>query len=168
MTEGVIIRRAIGGDALGMAAFSASLQAERLDTVRRRAATTEEFERSEIEAAAKHGRAFILVAESQNAIVGTLGLWAGNENHERHAARFGVSVRKEFRRRGIGRRLIETAISETKNWPGFCRIELECTLNNAGAIRLYESLGFEREGIRRKGTDMGRGPQDMLLMSLVW
>jgi putative acetyltransferase len=52
------------------------------------------------------------------------------------------------------RQLIELAIAEAKKWPEFCRIELECTLNNEGAIRLYESLGFQREGVRRKSANM--------------
>jgi putative acetyltransferase len=166
--EEIIIRRATKSDAAGMVAFTASLQAEQLDTVRKRAPTTEAFESSEIEEAEANGRAFFLIGEARNEIVAILGLWAGKGEHDRHSARFGLAVRKEWRRRGLGRRLIENAISEAKTWPHFCRIELECTLTNESAIRLYESLGFQREGVRRKSTDMGRGPQDMLLMSLVW
>lgn len=163
-----MVRRATKGDAAGMAAFTAALQAEQLDTVRRRTPTTEAFEISEIETAEANGRAFILVAVAQDEVVGMLGLWATQEPHKRHAARFGVSVRKDWRRKGVGRELVQAAIRDAKSWPHFCRMELECTPNNEPAIRLYRSLGFQVEGCCRKSTNLGNGPQDMLLMSLVW
>ena len=33
---------------------------------------------------------------------------------------------------------------------------------------VYESLGFVLEGRKRKSLDLGNGPEDMLVMAMVW
>jgi N-alpha-acetyltransferase 30 len=53
-----------------------------------------------------------------------------------------LAVAKDHRRRGIGRQLVLKTVEEMKK---HCfMIELEAEHVNAGAIRLYESLGFIR------------------------
>ena len=59
-----------------------------------------------------------------------------------------VAVAPEFRRRGIATELLErlfevTAADQRRGYT------LEVRVSNAGAIRLYEQLGFESRGIRR-------------------
>ena len=151
-----------------MSAFLTALQAENLDTICRRAPPTEGEVRALVEKTAADGRSFFLVATSAEEIVGLLDLWAGENGHSCHSARFGVSVGKYWRGRGVARELTESAIREVKLWPHFCRIELECAAHNESAIYLYESLGFVTEGRKRKSMDLGRGPEDMHLMALVW
>jgi putative acetyltransferase len=63
---------------------------------------------------------------------------------------------------------MKAAIDETKKWPSFCRIELEVVPWNKPAIHLYESLGFVREGVKRKAANYGGKPTDSALMALVW
>jgi RimJ/RimL family protein N-acetyltransferase len=164
----VTIRRATPADAAGMAAFLSALQAENLDTICRRAPPTEDEVRASVQKAAADLRSFFLVAASGDEIVGLLDLCACENGHSRHCVRFGVSVGKYWRGRGVARELTESAIREVKLWPNFCRIELECAAHNESAIYLYESLGFVTEGRKRKSMDLGRGPEDMLLMALVW
>jgi putative acetyltransferase len=86
----------------------------------------------------------------------------------RHLGRIGLSVTRDLRGRGIGRRLLQAAIDQARGWPGFCRLELECVPWNTPAIRLYESLGFLHEGRRVKGVNLRGTPEDMLLMALTW
>lgn len=50
-------------------------------------------------------------------------------------------VRPEFRGSGLGKRLAVTMLEEAQSI-GFQRIRLDTTPEMAGAIRLYESLGF--------------------------
>ena len=59
-----------------------------------------------------------------------------------------VAVRKEFRQRGCAGRLMQELLSRAKE-RGASRFILEVREGNFPAIRLYESLGFERAGIRK-------------------
>jgi putative acetyltransferase len=58
----------------------------------------------------------------------------------------GVAVDPEYRGKGIGRKMLERAIGIC--WArGFTRIELTVSVENQTAIKLYENLGFNCEGI---------------------
>jgi ribosomal-protein-alanine N-acetyltransferase len=59
-----------------------------------------------------------------------------------------VAVTSAYRRRGIASALLERLFDVTASDPrrGYT---LEVRVSNAGAIKLYESLGFEARGLRR-------------------
>ncbi len=59
-----------------------------------------------------------------------------------------IVVKKEFRRLGIGRRLIQSMIEAGKNEFGIEAFTLEVRKSNEAAINLYEELGFVCEGLR--------------------
>jgi ribosomal-protein-alanine N-acetyltransferase len=59
-----------------------------------------------------------------------------------------VAVDPDHRRRGIATKLLERLFELTKN-DGRRGYTLEVRVSNLGAIELYESLGFERRGMRR-------------------
>lgn len=59
-----------------------------------------------------------------------------------------VTVRKEYRRRGIARCLLRS-LMETGQEEGVERFTLEVRRSNESAILLYHSLGFRQEGVRR-------------------
>lgn len=56
-----------------------------------------------------------------------------------------VAILPEFRRMGLARRLINETVSRKKPSSVF----LEVRQSNLGAIALYESLGFEKVGLRK-------------------
>jgi RimJ/RimL family protein N-acetyltransferase len=60
----------------------------------------------------------------------------------------GMWVLPEWRGRGGGRALIEALLDAVP--PGAHKVELEVFPDNAAAIALYRSLGFEEEGLRRE------------------
>lgn len=58
-----------------------------------------------------------------------------------------VAVYNSCRRRGLGRRLMEALLHKAEE-ENLRLVTLEVRVSNTGAISLYESLGFERVGIR--------------------
>jgi putative acetyltransferase len=164
----VEVRPAREADAAALADYMAGLMAERLDTISQRETPSVPDERDWILRASMAERGLILLAVAGDAVVGALDLWAGERPDNRHAGRFGMSVARKWRRRGVGRRLLLRAIEEARAWPGFCRLELECVGWNAPAIALYESLGFKLEARMVKAINLRGTPEDMLLMALTW
>ena len=160
-------RKGVPDDAAALSAYINVLADEGGDTIPNTRFSPEE-ERQFLEKAAKQDRAFFLLACDGPAIVAVLDIWAGERPFNRHAGRLGMSVLSGYRRMGIGRRLLDMAIEETKTWPGFCRIELEAVPWNIPAIRLYESRGFVREGLKQKGAKLRDEPHGVVLMALVW
>lgn len=59
-----------------------------------------------------------------------------------------LAVDPAYRRQGIGRSLLQSVIDEAKN-QGASRITLEVRKSNDAAQRLYRSVGFATEGVRR-------------------
>ena len=54
-----------------------------------------------------------------------------------------IAVRKEYRRRGIGKKLMEEAMKALKEVYGAEEVYLEVRVSNKPAISLYEKLGFK-------------------------
>lgn len=59
-----------------------------------------------------------------------------------------VAVKKDFRKRGFGKALVENALTVAKE-KGCAFISLEVRVSNLPAIALYEKCGFERVGERK-------------------
>jgi len=162
------VRSARLDDAEAIVAYMTALTAEGLDTISVRFPPSIEDEREFVLRAKVSERILILLAFAGDDLVGMLDLSAGQHPSDRHAGRFGMSVAKAWRGQGVGRRLLAAAVEETRGWPGFCRIELECAPWNAPAIALYEKMGFVLEARRRKALNLRGQPEDMLLMALTW
>ena len=60
-----------------------------------------------------------------------------------------VAVDEPFRRRGYGKILMD-AMHEKAKELGAKRVLLEVRVSNAPAVRLYESLGYERFSVRKR------------------
>lgn len=84
-----------------------------------------------------------------------------------HTGRLGMGVRADYRRRGIGRRLVAATIEEARTF-GLLRVELEVFSSNIPAIRLYESLGFVEEGRVRQCRYLDGKWDDVLQLGLVF
>ncbi|MGU7770030.1 GNAT family N-acetyltransferase [Burkholderia sp. MR1-5-21] len=91
-------------------------------------------------------RGFSLVAEIDGEVVAHLGLDPEKNPRRRHVAGFGMMVKASHHGRGIGNRLLASAIDLAENWLGVTRIELTVFSDNGAAIALYEKHGFRVEG----------------------
>lgn len=81
-----------------------------------------------------------------------------------HGARLGIAVLGAWRGRGLGRALLAVALEEA--WSeGIERVELEVFASNTGAIALYETFGFEREGLRRRARRVDGVDEDVVVMA---
>lgn len=107
-----------------------------------------------------------LVAVLDGQIVGMAGLHV-ESGRRRHTASVGMMVHDQFQGRGIGRKLLVALLDIADNYLGLVRVELEVFPDNARAIRLYESLGFEPEGRKRKALFRHGAHQDALLMARI-
>ena len=54
-----------------------------------------------------------------------------------------------------GDALLNEILDLADHWLMLVRVELEVFSDNEGAIRLYESLGFQKEGLKRMATVRG-------------
>jgi ribosomal protein S18 acetylase RimI-like enzyme len=106
-----------------------------------------------------------LVALSGNDVVGWCDISPMKHEGFTHCGTLGMGVRKDFRRLGIGTRLLEHTIGEAKE-TGLERIELEVFASNTAAIRLYERAGFVVEGVKKKGRKLDGEYDDLVEMAL--
>ena len=91
----------------------------------------------------ENGLAFYVIAEIEGQVCGYVGVWKIlDEGHITN-----VAVAPEFRRKHIGRAMLETLIEVTAQ-AGIERYTLEVRESNQPAINLYEGLGFSVEGVR--------------------
>jgi len=97
-------------------------------------------------------------------IVGMAGLHVA-AGKRRHSASLGMSVDDAYHGRGIGRKLLEALLDVADNYLGLTRVELEVLVDNARAIRLYERMGFEHEGCKRKAIFRGGRYVDAYVMA---
>ena len=92
----------------------------------------------------------VAVAEGQVVGFGELVTDPDDARH-RHAGDLNlVAVRAGWEGRGIGRSLTEALMRLADDWLGLSRLGLIVFDGNDRALRLYESLGFEHEGVLRR------------------
>ena len=118
---------------------------------------------------ANHGpKRPILVAELDGVVVGWASLsdWS---HHDAYADTVEISlyVKEEFRRRGIGTRLLEAIVEEGEK-AGIHTIIARITQGNEESIHLHESVGFEHIGVMREvGRKFGK-LLDVYLMQKIY
>jgi L-phenylalanine/L-methionine N-acetyltransferase len=122
-------------------------------------------ERRYLRAVRRHADAAVFVAVDGEQIVGRLSVARDPHPASPHVADLGLFVAASHRRRGIGRRLLETAVAWARG-VGIRKLELHVFPWNVPAIRLYEEFGFVREGLRRGHYLRDGEDVDALLMAL--
>jgi [ribosomal protein S18]-alanine N-acetyltransferase len=77
-----------------------------------------------------------------------------------------ICIHPDFRCRGLGRLLMQQLLQEAREL-GARAMFLEVRPSNPGAIRLYQSLGFEQIGMRRGYYQAAVGREDACVLRLV-
>ncbi|GMA52422.1 hypothetical protein GCM10025857_37790 [Alicyclobacillus contaminans] len=100
-------------------------------------------------------------------LVGTVTLVQEQGRKVQHIANvFGMFVAAPWRRRGVGRMLLEAVIAHSQQWPGVEQLRLSVVRSNDGALRLYESLGFQKFGIEPNALKLDGDAWDEVHMVL--
>jgi GNAT superfamily N-acetyltransferase len=86
----------------------------------------------------------VLGAYADDALVGIAGCYQESKAKLRHkAVIWGMYVAPEARGHGVGRRLLERAITEARTWPDVDRVTITVVERVRAARDLYLSAGFE-------------------------
>jgi RimJ/RimL family protein N-acetyltransferase len=121
-------------------------------------------ERRYLRSIRRHPHAAVLVAEDDGAIVGRLSIARDLHPASEHVGDVGLMVARDYRRRGVGKALMEGA-EEWARSAGIRKLELHVFPYNEPAIALYEGLGYEREGFRLRHYRRGTEFVDAILMA---
>lgn len=104
------------------------------------------------------------VAVEGTRVVGWADIVRGWAHAIAHTGTLGMGVLPEYRGRGIGESLLRACLEKARS-KGIVRVELAARVDNARAIRLYERLGFEREGIKRGAMRYDGVDYDCVMMA---
>lgn len=107
-----------------------------------------EQQKKMIENMYKNENSTILVAESENELVGFLVVIGGSAKRNRHSAYIVIGILEEYRGKGVGTKLFE-ALESWASQKNIHRLELTVVTQNKAGLSLYKKMGFENEGIKR-------------------
>ena len=108
-----------------------------------------------------------LVAVSAGQVVGWCDVVPNPRQIYAHVGVLGIALLPEFRRQGIGGRLIGQTLDAAQVF-GLRRVELTVRENNAVAIKLYKRVGFEIEGLQRNATKVDGVYENVVLMAILF
>ena len=95
----------------------------------------------------------------------TVAGYVGSQSVMGESDMMNIAVHPDYRRRGIGEKLVYELISGLKEGGNRC-LTLEVRVSNAPAIALYEKLGFAQVGLRK---NYYRNPkEDALILRKEW
>lgn len=157
-------RPACDGDAPAIAAIHNEGIADRMATLDAAPRTPDEC-RGWL--AARGPRHAVVVAEDNGEVVGWASLNPFNPRPAYdHVADFSVYVRRDRRGRGIGGRLVSELIDQARA-RRFHKLVLATLARNAGAIGLYERLGFGRVGVYHEQGRLDGAWVDVVIMERI-
>ena len=84
-----------------------------------------------------------------------------------HEGLLGMGVLDEYRGRGLGERLLRTALDAARTG-GFERVCLSVYARNTRALELYRKVGFAVEGTRVRGKKLDGEYDDVHMMAIVF
>ena len=168
--EHAIIRSATDADAAPLLEYARENLREgtgSVTTLEEFTLTVEDERKFLAEHAAKPGW-LALLAEVNGQIVGFTGFRNNARKRLEHNGMLGISVRREFRGRGVGEALLSALLDWARANPLIEKVSLAVFADNAPAIALYRKLGFKEEGRREREIKFGEGQYKDDLLMAVW
>lgn len=127
---------------------------------------SEEQEREFLQGQIDSENQIYLLALIEGTIVAILNFNAGKRPRVRHSGEFNMVVKKQYWRMGIGTILMDTFLGWAKSTQVIKKINCRVRTDNYSAIRLYERMGFVKEGTIRKEIFLKGKYYDLLWMGL--
>lgn len=107
-----------------------------------------------------------VIAKLEDHLIGWCDIQPGWHHTLRHCGSLGMGILPEFRGQGLGQRLFDNCITLAQQ-AGITRVELEVRSDNEQALALYRRLGFELEGIKRRGMQIDGEYKNTTTMALL-
>ncbi|MCD1277474.1 GNAT family N-acetyltransferase [Streptococcus sinensis] len=98
-----------------------------------------------------------LLALLDDEIAGLVSITADFHERIRHIGQVFIVVKKAFWNQGLGRILLAEALDWAENNSILRRLELTVQVRNERAVHLYKELGFEIEGLQKRGAYLTEG-----------
>jgi ribosomal protein S18 acetylase RimI-like enzyme len=108
-----------------------------------------------------------LVAVSAGRVIGWCDIVPNPRPIYSHVGVLGIALLPEFRRQGIGGRLMRQTLDAARDF-GLRRVELTVRESNEVAIRLYRRFGFAVEGLQRNRILVDGGYENLVLMGMLF
>ncbi len=160
-----ILRAARPTDARALARLFADVRGEGRYLVTPPTAVSEPSEAFFIGEMIRGGNSLALVAEADGAVVGNVLVGVERNATSDHLGTLSICVARDWRDAGIGTVLMQAAQTWTRE-RGLAKLALGVFPDNDRAIAVYERVGFEREGLRRRQYRGAGGTfRDELLMA---
>lgn len=114
----------------------------------------------------EEGPTGMLFAEVDGKLVGMIGsIQEGPERLAHRALIVSMYVTPLFRGKGIARKLLEAMIEKISKHPHIVAIDLNVTVGQDAAEKLYRSMGFEEVGVSKREMKIGDTFYDTIIMA---
>lgn len=147
----IFLRTPRPADAVSLVAFNIDTAADygKLVPEPEETLTDVGVQREMLEDLDEEGPSLLLAAFAGERIAGTVTLFAVSLAKVRHVVELGIAVHPAYRRLGIGRALLEAALTHAESRPELEKVVLRVFGDNEPALRLYQGAGFVEEGRQR-------------------
>ncbi|MCA9902382.1 MAG: GNAT family N-acetyltransferase [Anaerolineae bacterium] len=117
----------------------------------------------------KHSCLFVVVDGAR--IVGQIKIDGNDHPLTAHVVELSINISPEYRGQGMGSALLQQAVDWARRRGAIRRVQLSVLARNQGAIRLYERMGFQVEGLRQGAYNLsdetGSPDEDAFVMGML-
>lgn len=99
-------------------------------------------------------------------VIGWCDMYRSGYETQAHVGRIGMGLHARYRSMGLGTLLLERTLKKSR-LAGIERIELDVFSTNHRAIGLYNKMGFEVEGVKRRARKVVDTYEDIVMMAKI-
>lgn len=164
----VVVRDAVQNDAKNLIDYMHKVNIESKNLMREPAEfiLTIQQEKEFITNAINSNDACFIIALDSHLIISSAGFHGKSLSRVKHRVSLGISVLNDYQGLGIGTIIMNVLIAKAIELKK-TKMDLEVRIDNIVAIKLYEKLGFVKEGIIKNGFFVENKYVDLLIMGKI-